>query len=163
MHVRYTVILIYVYTPLSGESCGFWQNCAEDTSNASVSSSSPSSSSSSSSSWSSWPIQLVQRSKDGKVGKAGKYNSTLPETNSSPLKIHPWKRRFLLETTIFRCELLVSGREKNTDNTVILYLLVRNLQVFLGGLIIFICCDWSEGRSVGAFSGLWSSIVIGPG
>ena len=27
---------------------------------------------------------------------------TLPETNSSPLKIDPWKRRFLLETTIFR-------------------------------------------------------------
>ena len=28
--------------------------------------------------------------------------STLPETNSSPLKIDPGKRRFLLETTIFR-------------------------------------------------------------
>ena len=27
---------------------------------------------------------------------------TLPETNSSPLKIDPWKRRFLLESTIFR-------------------------------------------------------------
>ena len=27
---------------------------------------------------------------------------TLPETNSSSLKIDPWKRRFLLETTIFR-------------------------------------------------------------
>ena len=27
---------------------------------------------------------------------------TLPETNSSPLKIDPWKRRFLLETIIFR-------------------------------------------------------------
>ena len=27
--------------------------------------------------------------------------STLLETNSSPLKIDPWKRRFLLETTIF--------------------------------------------------------------
>ena len=27
---------------------------------------------------------------------------TLTETNSSPLKIDPWKRRFLLETTIFR-------------------------------------------------------------
>ncbi len=34
---------------------------------------------------------------------------TLPETNSSPLKIDPWKRRFLLETTIFRC--YVSFRE----------------------------------------------------
>ena len=27
---------------------------------------------------------------------------TLPETNSSPLKIDSWKRRFLLETTIFK-------------------------------------------------------------
>ena len=35
---------------------------------------------------------------------------TLLETNSSHLKKHPWKRRFLLETIIFRCELLVSGR-----------------------------------------------------
>ncbi len=35
--------------------------------------------------------------------------NTLPETNSSPLKIDPWKRRFLLETTIFRGELLVLG------------------------------------------------------
>ena len=34
---------------------------------------------------------------------------TLPETNSSPLKIDPWKRRFLLETTIFMA-MLVSGR-----------------------------------------------------
>ena len=34
---------------------------------------------------------------------------TLPETNSSPLKIDPWKRRFLLETTIFRS--YVSFRE----------------------------------------------------
>ena len=37
--------------------------------------------------------------------------TTLPETNSSPLKIDPWKRRFLLETTIFRgYVMLVSGR-----------------------------------------------------
>ena len=35
--------------------------------------------------------------------------TTLPETNSSHLKITPWKRRFLLETIIFRCALLVSG------------------------------------------------------
>ena len=35
---------------------------------------------------------------------------TLPETNKSHLKIDLWKRRFLLETTIFKCELLVSGR-----------------------------------------------------
>ena len=34
---------------------------------------------------------------------------TLPETNSSHLKMTPWKRRFLLnllETIIFRCDLL---------------------------------------------------------
>ena len=37
---------------------------------------------------------------------------TLHETNSSPLKIDPWKRRFLLETTIFRGELAVSFREE---------------------------------------------------
>ena len=40
-----------------------------------------------------------------------KWLYTLPETNSSPLKIDPWKRRFLLETTIFRG--YVSFRECN--------------------------------------------------
>ncbi len=30
------------------------------------------------------------------------FSNTLPETNSLPLKIDLWKRRFLLETTIFR-------------------------------------------------------------
>ncbi len=35
---------------------------------------------------------------------------TLPETNGSPLKIDSWKRSFLLETIIFRGELLVLGR-----------------------------------------------------
>ena len=35
---------------------------------------------------------------------------SLPETNSSPLKIDPWKRRFLLETSIFGGKLLVSGK-----------------------------------------------------
>ena len=35
---------------------------------------------------------------------------TLPETNSSPLKMGgPWKRRFLLESTSFRSQLLVLG------------------------------------------------------
>ena len=38
------------------------------------------------------------------------WDVTIPETNSSPLKIDPLKRRFLLDTTIFRCKLLVSGR-----------------------------------------------------
>ena len=37
--------------------------------------------------------------------------ATLLETNSSPLKIDPWKRKFLLETTIFRG--YVSFREGN--------------------------------------------------
>ena len=38
------------------------------------------------------------------------HTHTLSETNSLPLKIEaPWKRRFLLETTIFRGELLVLG------------------------------------------------------
>ena len=40
----------------------------------------------------------------------GDTGDTLPETKSSPLKIGPpWKRRFLLETTIFRGALLVLG------------------------------------------------------
>ena len=39
---------------------------------------------------------------------------TLPETNIA-LKIDPWKRRFLLETTIFRA-MLVSGRVNNGIN-----------------------------------------------
>lgn len=49
LHIEYGFIYhIHIHTPLSGESCLFWRNCAEDTSNASPSSSSPSSSSSSS-------------------------------------------------------------------------------------------------------------------
>ena len=40
---------------------------------------------------------------------ANDVNDTLPETNSSPLKIDPWKRRCLLETIIFGC--YVSFRE----------------------------------------------------
>ena len=34
---------------------------------------------------------------------ANKNYGSLPETNTSHLKIHPWKRRFLLETIIFGC------------------------------------------------------------
>ena len=34
---------------------------------------------------------------------------TLPETNSSPLKIDPLKRRFLLEITILRCYVSFQG------------------------------------------------------
>ena len=37
--------------------------------------------------------------------------SNIPETNSSPLKIDPWKRRLVLETIIFRG--YVSFREGN--------------------------------------------------
>ena len=36
--------------------------------------------------------------------------NTLPETNSSHLKMDDWKTSFLLGWPIFRCELLVSGR-----------------------------------------------------
>ena len=36
--------------------------------------------------------------------------NTLPETNSSHLKMDGWKMNFLLGWPIFRCELLVSGR-----------------------------------------------------
>ena len=35
---------------------------------------------------------------------------TLPETNSSPLKIGHPKRKVVFQSSIFRCELLVSGR-----------------------------------------------------
>ena len=38
----------------------------------------------------------------GLSGRRWGPGNTLPETNISPLKIDPWKRRFLLETTIFR-------------------------------------------------------------
>ena len=37
-----------------------------------------------------------------------KGDTTLPETNSSPLKINGWKMKFSLGWPIFRCELLVS-------------------------------------------------------
>ena len=40
--------------------------------------------------------------------------NTIPETNSSPLKIDPLKRKFLLETIIFRC--YVSFREGRFGN-----------------------------------------------
>ena len=38
----------------------------------------------------------------------GYANGTLPETNIAP-EIQPWKRRFLLETTIFIGAMLVLG------------------------------------------------------
>ena len=51
---------------------------------------------------------------EGQVIKNGKLiwvqNGTLPETNSSPLKMDGWKMNFLLGRPIFRCDLLVSGR-----------------------------------------------------
>ena len=46
-----------------------------------------------------------------KLAEATNEDTTLPETNSSPLNIDPWKRRFLLETTILRG--YVSFRECN--------------------------------------------------
>ena len=36
---------------------------------------------------------------------------TLPETNSSPLKIGHYKRKFIFQPSIFRCKLAVSFRE----------------------------------------------------
>ena len=36
------------------------------------------------------------------VGGPPFFGGTLPETNGSHLTIDPWKRKFLLETTIFR-------------------------------------------------------------
>ena len=38
------------------------------------------------------------------------YIYTLPEANSSPLKMDGWNTILLLGWPIFRCELLVSGR-----------------------------------------------------
>ena len=46
--------------------------------------------------WITWILHYILRS---------------PETNSSPLKIQPWKRLFLLETTIFRGRTVVTFRE----------------------------------------------------
>ena len=39
--------------------------------------------------------------------------TTLPETNSSPLKIDPWKKKILLETTMFKLS-YVSFRESKS-------------------------------------------------
>ena len=47
-----------------------------------------------------------------------KLENTIPETNSSPLKIDPLKRKFLLETIIFSC--YVSFREGRFGNPDIL-------------------------------------------
>ena len=67
----------------------------------------------------------VQMPASGEVGNSWRWQgdeamkltqpmATLPETDSSPLKIDPWKRRFLSETTIFRG--YVSLRECNPSN-----------------------------------------------
>ena len=47
--------------------------------------------------------------KAGQIYTGSKWTYTLPETNIAP-EIDPWKRRFLLEASIFRSELLVLGR-----------------------------------------------------
>ena len=60
------------------------------------------------------PNQLNQPTRP-KQTKHHRRSVTLTETNSSRLKIDPWKRRFLLETTIFRCELAVSFRERGKN------------------------------------------------
>ena len=58
--------------------------------------------------------------------------STLPETNSSPLKMDGWNTTFLLGRPIFRCELLVSGR-------VTIYLLSGVIQMAVSWFI-----DWGD-------------------
>ena len=50
--------------------------------------------------WEMWPVD--------QVGFGGK--DTLPETNSSHLKLGHPKRKLVFQPSIFRCELLVSGR-----------------------------------------------------
>ena len=47
--------------------------------------------------------------KDISISKCKLTEFTIPETNSSPLKIDPLKRRILLETTIFRCYVSFPG------------------------------------------------------
>ncbi len=51
----------------------------------------------------------------------GPSSSTLPETNSSHLKMDGWNTTFLLGRPIFRCELLVSGKVKWLENGVGVY------------------------------------------
>ena len=46
-----------------------------------------------------WKCSILYRLVDQMIPRG---TGTLPETNSLPLKIDHWKRRFLLETTIFR-------------------------------------------------------------
>ncbi len=56
---------------------------------------------------SSWP----QRCKASwKTEERPGFSATLPKTNSSPLKIGHPKRKLRFQPSIFRCELLVSGR-----------------------------------------------------
>ena len=55
---------------------------------------------------------------------------TLPETSSSPLKIDPWKRRFLLETTIFRA--YVSFRE-------CIFIYIYNMCIYIYLQYIYVC------------------------
>ena len=56
-------------------------------------------------------VALARLGRSSPSAKMRTEGVTLPETNSSHLKIDPWKRRFLLETTIFRG--YVSFRECN--------------------------------------------------
>ena len=53
-----------------------------------------------------------QRTWPGHHHKTG----SLPETNSSPLKIDPWKRRFLLETTIFEGRTVTASVREGTTH-----------------------------------------------
>ena len=55
---------------------------------------------------------------------------TLPETNSSPLKINGWKTSFLLVWLNFRGELLVSGRVMDSSTAILCFFSQKNPSPF---------------------------------
>ena len=55
-------------------------------------------------------VGMVSMMAGGLLASGGNIDSLGPNSELKPLKMFdPWKRRFVLETTIFRCELLVVG------------------------------------------------------
>ena len=60
--------------------------------------------------WSNWWFTLPETKNGGPQNDGPWKAGTLPETNSSPLKIGHPKRKRVFQPSIFRCELLVSGR-----------------------------------------------------
>ena len=53
---------------------------------------------------------LMRKLSQSEIRLRNALRNTLPETNSSPLKMDGWNTTFLLGRPIFRGELLVSGR-----------------------------------------------------